>query len=236
MMHVVLLYVSSIAPAGYKQDGRSRHLAESQALTMAPSSSAKQLIAVAGAAFLLATAVAFLLAAESGRPQPVHLRLYMHDVMRGPGTTAIHLIHGVGPPHDVKRGAYFGDTAAIDDVVTEEPDAGARAVGRAQGTYMLVSQHEEVLAIAVTVALTAGPYSGSTFSVAGRVEVYDDKAEAAMVGGTGRLRRAAGCLTWRMVELVVSEGYVMVELDEHMSVPPVATGGHLCCDRLTNNI
>ena len=216
-MHVVLLYVSSIAPAGYKQDGRSRQLAESQALTMAPSSSAKQLIAVAGAAFLLA--------AESGRPQPVHLRLYMHDVMRGPGTTAIHLIHGVGPPHDVKRGAYFGDTAAIDDVVTEEPDAGARAVGRAQGTYMLVSQHEEVLAIAVTVALTAGPYSGSTFSVAGRVEVYDDKAEAAMVGGTGRLRRAAGCLTWRMVELVVSEGYVMVELDVHMSVPPVSAAG-----------
>jgi len=63
---------------------------------MAPSSSAKQLIAVAGAAFLLATAVAFLLAADSGRPQPVHLRLYMHDVMRGPGTTAIHLIHGSG--------------------------------------------------------------------------------------------------------------------------------------------
>ena len=148
-MHVVLLYVSSIVPTGYKQDGRSRQLAESQALTMAPSSSAKQLVAVA--------VVAFLLAAASGRRQPVHLRLYMHDVMRGPGTTAIHLIHGVGPPHDVERGAYFGDTAAIDDVVTEEPDAGSRAVGRAQGTYMLASQHEEVLAVAVTVALTAGP-------------------------------------------------------------------------------
>ena len=93
----------------------------------------------------------------------------MHDVMRGPGTTAIHLIHGVGPPHDVERGAYFGDTAAIDDVVTEEPDAGSRAVGRAQGTYMLASQHEEVLTVAITVALTAGPYNGSTFSVAGRV-------------------------------------------------------------------
>ena len=221
-MHCVLLYVSSIAPASYKQDGRSRHssyqqLAESQAHTMAPSSSAKQLVAVAVSAFLLA--------ASSSRQQPVHLRLYMHDVMRGPGTTAIHLIHGVGPPHDVERGAYFGDTAAIDDVVTEEPDAGTRAVGRAQGTYMLASQHEEVLAVAVTVALTAGPYSGSTFSVAGRVGVYDDKAEAAVVGGTGRLRRAAGYLTWRMVELVVSEGYVMVELDVHMSVPPVSAAG-----------
>jgi len=118
---------------------------------MAPSSSAKQLVAVAVAVS------AFLLAAASSRQQPVHLRLYMHDVMRGPGTTAIHLIHGVGPPHDVERGAYFGDTAAIDDVVTEEPDAGAWAVGRAQGTYMLASQHEEVLAVAVTVALTAGP-------------------------------------------------------------------------------
>ena len=153
-MHGVLLYVSSIALARYKQDGRSRHssyqqLAESQAHTMAPSSSVKQLVAVAVSAFLLAAA--------SSRQQPVHLRLYMHDVMRGPGTTAIHLIHGVGPPHDVERGAYFGDTAAIDVVVTEEPDAGAWAVGRAQGTYMLASQHEEVLAVAVTVALTAGP-------------------------------------------------------------------------------
>ena len=90
---------------------------------------------------------------------------------------------------------------------------------------MLASQHEEVWAVAVTVALTTGPYSGSTFSVAGRVGVYDDKAEAAVVGGTGRLRRAAGYLTWRMVELVVSEGYVMVELDVHMSVPPVSAAG-----------
>jgi hypothetical protein len=180
---------------------------------MAPSSSAKQLVAVAVAV------LAFQLAGASGLRQSVHLRLYMHDVMRGPGTTAIHLIHGVGPPHDIERGGYFGDTAAIDDVVTEEPDVGSRAVGRAQGTYMLASQHEEVLVVAVTVALTAGPYNGSTFSVAGRVGVYDDKAEAAVVGGTGRLRRADGYLTWRMVELVVSEGYVMVELDVHMSVP-----------------
>ena len=79
--------------------------------------------------------------------------------------------------------------------------------------------------VTMTVALTAGPYNGSTFSVAGRVVVYDDKAEAAVVGGTGRLRRAAGYLTWRMVELVVSEKYVMVEVDVHMSVPPVSAAG-----------
>jgi hypothetical protein len=44
----------------------------------------------------------------------------------------------------------------MDDVLTEEPDAGSRAVGPAQGTYMLASQHEEVLVVAVTVALTTG--------------------------------------------------------------------------------
>jgi hypothetical protein len=38
---------------------------------MAPRSSAKQLVAVA--------IVAFLLAVSSGHQQPVHLRLYMHD-------------------------------------------------------------------------------------------------------------------------------------------------------------
>ncbi|KAL6880453.1 hypothetical protein ACP4OV_012018 [Aristida adscensionis] len=190
---------------------------------MAPSSSAKPRRLLPAAVAVVALLLAAADVASAGRRQPVHLRLYMHDVMRGPGTTAIHLIHGVGPPHDVERGGYFGDTAAIDDVVTAEPDAGAAAVGRARGTYMLASQHEEVLVVAVTVALAAGPYNGSTFAVAGSVGVYDDKAEAAVVGGTGRLRRAAGYLTWRMVELVVSEGYVMVELDVHMSVPAVTT-------------
>ncbi|XP_022681883.1 dirigent protein 3-like [Setaria italica] len=88
----------------------------------------------------------------------------MHDIIGGPEQTAIHLIRNAGPPHKSLKGAYFGDTMAIDDLVTDGPGIDSGSVGRAQGTYMLSSQHEEVLVAAVTVALTGGPYSGSTFS------------------------------------------------------------------------
>ncbi|KAL6647637.1 hypothetical protein ACP70R_015074 [Stipagrostis hirtigluma subsp. patula] len=167
---------------------------------------------------LVAVVVAPLLAAAGARRRPVHLRLYMHDIIGGPGATAIHLIRGAGPPHATLRGAYFGDTMAIDDLLTDGPDAGSSAVGRAQGTYMLSSQREEVLVAAVTVVLTEGAYNGSTFAVAGRVGIYDDATELAVVGGTGKLRRAAGHLAWTTAK-VVSEEYMVVELDVHMSVP-----------------
>ncbi|CAN6163676.1 unnamed protein product [Urochloa humidicola] len=144
----------------------------------------------------------------------------MHDIIGGPGQTAIHLIRNAGPPHESLKGAYFGDTMAIDDPVTEDPGiiGSGPIVGRAQGTYMLSSKHEEVLVASVTVALTKGPYSGSSFALTGRVGIYDDEAELAVVGGTGKLRRAAGHVIWRTAK-VVSEVYIVVELIVDMSVP-----------------
>src|SRR5438105_4127697 len=87
---------------------------------------------------LVAAIVALLLAADtvSARRRPVHLRLYMHDIIGGPGRTAIRLIWGVGPLHTSMPGRSFGDTVAIDDLVTEGPGIDSRAVGRALGTNL----------------------------------------------------------------------------------------------------
>ncbi|CAL5048341.1 unnamed protein product [Urochloa decumbens] len=163
-----------------------------------------------------------LAAAVDARRRQVHLRLYMHDILDGPEQTAIRLIRNAGPPHEFQKGECFGDTMAIDDPITEGPgiigSGSGPVVGRAQGTYMLSSQRENVLVVAVTVALTDGPYSGSTFTVAGRVEIYDDAAEVAVVGGTGQFRRAAGHVVWRTSKLV-SKVYVVVQLIVDMSVP-----------------
>ncbi|CAN6163681.1 unnamed protein product [Urochloa humidicola] len=171
---------------------------------------------------LLLLLVALSLAAADARRRPVHLRLYMHDILGGPEQTAIRLIRNAGPPHEFQKGECFGDTMAIDDPITEGPgiigSSSGPVIGRAQGTYMLASQRENVLVVAVTVLLTDGPYSGSTFAVAGRVEIYDDAAEVAVIGGTGRFRRAAGHVVWRTSKLV-SEEYVVVELIVDMSVP-----------------
>lgn len=150
----------------------------------------------------------------------VHLRLYMHDVIGGPNRTAIRLIWGVGPPHASMPGRTFGDTVAIDDLVTDGPGVGAdsRPVGRAQGTYMLSSQHEEVIVVSITVVLTAGPYNGSTLVVAGRDRIYDQTRELAVVGGTGGLRGASGYVLWTTAK-VWSEVHMVLELDVHASVP-----------------
>ncbi|CAL5053409.1 unnamed protein product [Urochloa decumbens] len=190
----------------------------SQVITMASFAKPRHLLLLPVAVIALSLAAA----ADARRRRPVHLRLYMHDIIDGPEQTAIHLIRNAGPPHESLKGAWFGDTMAIDDPVTEGlsiiGSGSGRVVGKAQGTYMLSSQREEVLVAAVTVALTDGPYGGSTFAVAGRVRIYDDAAELAVVGGTGKLRRAAGHVVWRTAK-VVSEVYIVVELIVDMSVP-----------------
>ncbi|KAL6647636.1 hypothetical protein ACP70R_015073 [Stipagrostis hirtigluma subsp. patula] len=83
---------------------------------------------------------------------------------------------------------------------------------------MLSSQHEAVVVVAITVVLTDGPYNGSTIVVAGRDRIHDEVRELAVVGGTGRLRRAAGHVLWTTAK-VVSEVHMVLELDMYMSVP-----------------
>lgn len=187
---------------------------------MAAANKIPLLLAAAAALSLAASAVA---AAPGPRRRPVRMRLYMHDVIGGPGQTAIRLIWGAGPPHASMPGRAFGDTVAVDDLVTEGPSIASAAVGRAQGTYMLSSQREAVLVVAITVALTSagGLYNGSNLVIAGRDRVRDETRELAVVGGTGALRGAAGYVLWRTAK-VWSEIHMALELDVHASVPATA--------------
>ncbi|TVU13276.1 hypothetical protein EJB05_40813, partial [Eragrostis curvula] len=139
------------------------------------SANAKQLLLL----LVVAVALSSLLAVD-GRRRPVHLRLYMHDVIGGPERTAIRLIWGAGPAHKSMPGRSFGDTVAIDDLVTEGPDS-------------------------------------STVVVAGRDRIYDETRELAVVGGTGRLREAAGYVLWTTAK-VLSDIHMVLELDEHATV------------------
>ncbi|KAL6880371.1 hypothetical protein ACP4OV_011936 [Aristida adscensionis] len=171
---------------------------------------------------LLAAAVALTLAAAASAParrRPVRLRLYMHDVVGGPGQTAVRLVKGPGPENpSMHPGNYFGDTVAVDDLLTAGLAADSAAVGRAQGTYMLGAMREPVFVVSVTLRLAAGPYNGSTLVVAGRDDTSEAVRELAVVGGTGRLRRAAGHVLWSTAR-VVSPLHAVLELDVHASVP-----------------
>ncbi|PUZ68179.1 hypothetical protein GQ55_2G004700 [Panicum hallii var. hallii] len=168
---------------------------------------------------LVLIAAALVLAVASARRRPVHLRLYMHDITGGPGRTAVPLVNGTGPLNpSMPAGSRFGDTTAIDDLLTEGLGVESEPVGRAQGTYMLASLREPVLVVSMTVVLTAGPYNGSVLVVAGRDSVLDETRELAVVGGTGQLRRASGHVLWRTARLESAVHWVL-ELDVHASVP-----------------
>ncbi|TVU13277.1 hypothetical protein EJB05_40814, partial [Eragrostis curvula] len=87
-----------------------------------------------------------------------------------------------------------------------------------QGTYMLISQHEAVIVVSITVV------------VAGRDRIYDETRELAVVGGTGRLREAAGYVLWTTAK-VLSDIHMVLELDVHATVPDnnpavVSRAGH----------
>ncbi|CAN6209100.1 unnamed protein product [Urochloa humidicola] len=168
---------------------------------------------------LLLVAAALVLAVASARRRPVRLRLYMHDITGGPGQTAVALVSGTGPANpSMPAGSRFGDTTAVDDLLTAGPGIESEPMGRAQGTYMLASLREPVLVVSITVMLTAGPYNGSTLVVAGRDDVLEETRELAVVGGTGRLRRAAGHVVWRTAKFY-SEIHMAIQLDIHASVP-----------------
>uniref|UniRef100_A0A0A9AAK3 Dirigent protein n=1 Tax=Arundo donax TaxID=35708 RepID=A0A0A9AAK3_ARUDO len=155
-------------------------------------------------------------AARGGRQ--IHLHFYMHDITGGPDQTAVQVVKGPGAAHPLMPGSHFGDTTVIDDALTEGPGASSRAVGRAQGTYMLASIREPVLMVTMTVALTGGAYNGSTIAVVGRDDVSASVRELAVVGGTGAFRRATGLVLWRTARME-SRDHMVLELDIYATVP-----------------
>nr|CAB3455444.1 unnamed protein product [Digitaria exilis] len=147
----------------------------------------------------------------------------MQDIVGGPGQTAVLLVRGSGPENpSMHPGNYFGDTVAVDDLLTEGLAVDSAPVGRAQGTYMTGSMARPVFVVSVTLHLAAGPYNGSTLVVAGRDDTSEPVRELAVVGGTGALRRAEGHVLWSTAK-VVSPLHAVLELDVHAYVPVPTT-------------
>uniref|UniRef100_J3MI21 Dirigent protein n=1 Tax=Oryza brachyantha TaxID=4533 RepID=J3MI21_ORYBR len=183
---------------------------------------------------LVGVAVVLAVAAvpASARRQPVRLLLYVHDIVGGAGQTSVVVVKGPGPANpSMSPGNNFGDTVIIDDVVTEVtggPSLSSAEVGRAQGTYMLASMARPVFVVSITVAITSGPYNGSSIVVAGRDDTSEEVRELAVVGGSGMLRRADGHVLWRTAK-VESKLHAVLELDVHATVPvpsPAAARSH----------
>jgi hypothetical protein len=141
------------------------------------------------------------------------MRLFMHDVLTGPGATAVGVVNGTGP---VVLGGEpplrFGHVVMIDDVLTEGANPLSRPLGSAQGFYAFASMHGPAVLLCMNVVLTAGPYSGSTFTVIGRDNIVEPLRELSVVGGTGRFRMATGYVLWRTSSWELKKNAVL-ELD-----------------------
>lgn len=150
---------------------------------------------------------------------PTHLHFYFHDTVSGKSPTAVRVVDppaGAGSPSSSSPMTMFGMVNVMDDPLTEGPEQGSAAVGRAQGLYMGSDQEKLGFMQAMNLVLTSGPYNGSTLAVLGRNCPLDAVRELPVVGGTGAFRFARGYALLRTHWLDFRTGDATVEYDVYV--------------------
>lgn len=85
----------------------------------------------------------------------------------------------------------FGTMTVVDDELTEAPELGSAAVGRAQGFYIASSEEGVSQTVAVTAMFKEGGFD-DTVSFFGVHRTADSESHLAVVGGTGKYVGAKG--------------------------------------------
>ncbi|XP_051210912.1 dirigent protein 1-like [Lolium perenne] len=146
------------------------------------------LVCLAAVALALLSASSQWLPGRAELRQPARMRLFMHEVLTGPGATAVGVVNGTGPVILVGEPPLrFGQVVMIDDALTEGASPASRSLGRAQGFYAFASMHGPAVLLCMNVVLTAGPYSGSTFTVFGRDNIVEPLRELSVVAPVRRV-------------------------------------------------
>ena len=154
---------------------------------------------------------------------PTHLHFYFHDTVSGKSPTAVRV---VSPPPTGSSSSsssspspqptFFGAVTVMDDPLTEGPEPGSAAVGRAQGLYMGSDEAKIGFLQAMNLVFTAGAHNGSTLALLGRNCPLDGVRELPVVGGTGKFRFARGYALLRTHWLDVRTGDATVEYDVYV--------------------
>lgn len=137
-----------------------------------------------------------------------NLHFFFHDTLSGPDPSAVLVASAAG--RGGRIGA-FGDVFAIDDPLTEGPEADSPTVGYARGFYMSASRRSLMLVMGVDYGFTAGRFNGSSFSVFSQNPVLEGDRELAVVGGRGKFRMAHGVARLRTHSANITSGDAVVE-------------------------
>jgi|UPI0001A8670A hypothetical protein len=149
-----------------------------------------------------------------------HLQFYVHDVVTataGSPATAVHVARAMRPLPGVPN-VRFGDTIVIDDPLTEGPDAASPAVGRVQGFYTFVDQHQLAVILSLNIVFTAGMHNGSYLVVQGKGAFFDEVTELAVSGGAGRFRGASGYGLLRTHSFDSGTNNAVVKIEIHLQM------------------
>ena len=141
-----------------------------------------------------------------------HLHFYFHDVISGKKPSAVKI---AGPPNSTANG--FGAITMIDDALTEGPEISSKLVGRAQGIYAIAAQEDLSLLMVMNFAFIEGTYNGSSISILGRNQVFNDVREMPIVGGSGVFRLARGYALAHTIWFDYKTGDATVEYHVYVS-------------------
>lgn len=175
---------------------------------------------------LVLAVAAVAVAGGAATTTTTHTRFYMHDTVTasasggGPAATAVRVVRGAAaaalPGDAVNR---FGDLYAVDDPLTDGPDASSSAaVGRARGFYMFASRTDSALLFSATMEFTAGVHRGGAVSVLARDAILDEVRELPVVGGAGVLRGAAGYGLLRTHSFNATTNNAVLQIDMYLTV------------------
>ncbi|KAK7285434.1 hypothetical protein RJT34_20207 [Clitoria ternatea] len=143
-----------------------------------------------------------------------HLHFYFHDVVTGPKPTMLIVAEPLKGKSDIPL--PFGTTVAIEDPLTQGPEAHSKVVGKAQGLYTSGAHEAMELMMVMTFAFTEGEFNGSTLSVMGRNMIEHPLREMPVVGGTGAFRFARGYAQTKFVSVDFVKGDAVVEYDVYV--------------------
>ncbi|KAG0495399.1 hypothetical protein HPP92_000102 [Vanilla planifolia] len=147
---------------------------------------------------------------DDGGQKQTHLRFFWHNFAGEQQPTAITIAQG---PTTNSSKTKFGLLNAFDDPITVGPNLSSQLLGQSQGIYASTDQKTAGLLMVMNFFFSYGNYKGSTLTILGRNQVFNEVREMPILGGTGLFRFARGFVEARTHSVDSKSSYTIVQYD-----------------------